>query len=86
MVRFLQRAVICAAIGSGLTLGLPAAAFAGSGGPSVGFTPDTTPDLSCPYALNGSFGHHGGSWDGTYTTQYGTLTFSVPDPQPGGSR
>ena len=60
-------------------------AFAGSGDPSASFTPNTDPNLDCPYASSSNIGHHGGSWDGTVTTEAGTLTFSAPDPNPGGS-
>ena len=60
-------------------------AFAGSVDPTVGFTPNTDPNLDCPYASSSNIGHHGGSWDGTVTTEAGTLTFSAPDPNPGGS-
>ncbi len=82
----LRRLATVAATSAVLVTAAGGAAMAGTGTPSASFTPNTDPDLSCPYAMDGSIGHHGGSFDGTLTTQAGTLTFSVPDPQPGGSR
>ena len=74
-----KRRIRAGAVGAAI---LAAGVLAAPAQASVGVTyqPSTDPDLSCPWANHMRAGHHGDSFSGTWDTEFGRVTFSVPHP------